>query len=747
MPVPSRLLDLPPSRALSGDAWSAFARSVGWSVAVETLSEGRLAWTSAHSAAFVRQLPAADAPWTARLVAEIDAHVAGLTPRVEVVYMSMDDRWMRLTAAADRSPSGSASAVRGLVQDVDDAERGRQRASEAERWLRGLIDQLPEAVVVWREGAELLRNARADRLLGDRRSLGGLLAAFGPDERARLLSHLAGCLPDAEPQALAVALEEEAGPVWLELSSSALQTDDGPAVLSVIRDVTEQRTLELEAAAQNRMATVGTLAAGVAHEINNPLCFMQLNLEMLREDLPAALAALSEPGDPAATEAARADLLARLEDVLTGAGRVREVVSDLKVFSHGGAEESAVIDAGDAVRLALNLGRHQVKHRAEVELRLTEPLPVVAHLGRLSQVFLNLLVNAAQAIGQSGRGGRIRISARKESGRVRLVLEDDGPGVPVTERARIFDPFFTSKDVGEGTGLGLSISRNIIRGFGGSLSLADGELGGAAFALELPLAPAVPVAAVAPAERADDVATAPPRRTLLVADDEALLLSALQRRLRGDFDVRTAADGQAVLAQLSAGATPDALLLDVMMPGVDGAAVFDWIQRHRPELEARVVFMTGGAVTPATVAFLERVPNLTVGKPLDMDALVRSLHAVLDDAPAVEAEPDLLERRRAPRVPAPALTGCLTVGPDAHRVDIVDLSAVGLCVRGGVEADAGLMLEPLSVDLVHATTRERATLSVRCVRSRGVDGGGELGLELLSVQRGPEVYQAWAAAG
>jgi signal transduction histidine kinase len=545
--------------------------------------------------------------------------------------MATDHRYREALVALGEAPTDGAPTAHALVRDVHERVTSAASAARRSTWLSTLVDQLPEAVVAWVGGREVQRNRRAVALLGapdGAADLVDLLAALHPTDREAVTLHLSQAGREADPPPVVARLTVGPPGRWIELSSSALQTPDGPAILSVIRDVTDRRRLELESAAQNRMATVGTLAAGVAHEINNPLCFMQLNLEMLRDDLPNVLDQLAQADDAAAREQARSDLEARLEDVLTGAGRVRAVVSDLKVFSHTQSPESGVVDVVEAVRLAINLGRHQLRHRAEIELCAAGPVPVVGSLGKLSQVFLNLMVNAAQAISDAGvSDGRVRVHVVEEDDMVEVRVVDNGPGLEAGVGDRVFDPFFTSKPVGDGTGLGLSISLSIVQALGGTIAFDAPDGGGACARVRLPRAAE---AADSPdiSEAAEPLPARAPslRRSILVADDEALLRKALERRLARDFDVRCVPDGARVVELLEAGATPDALLLDVMMPRLDRPGVLRWIERNRPTLRDRVVFMTGGAVTADARSFLADTPNLTFGKPLEVEAMVTQLH-------------------------------------------------------------------------------------------------------------------------
>ena len=235
---------------------------------------------------------------------------------------------------------------------------------------------------------------------------------------------------------------------------------------------------------------MGTLAASVGHEINNPLAFMMCNLEFVIEAMERSAGAQAEgtkavpPRDLDLSTWRRA-----LAETLDGARRVRTIVRDLRVFSRADEGPLRPVDAVGSVRLALNLAGAELRHRGRVTTRFDAVPPVIAEETRLAQVFVNLLVNAAQAlpIGQADRN-EIAVSAEcAPDGRVAVTVRDTGCGIPAGELGRIFDPFFTTKPRGVGTGLGLSICSDIAHKLGGSIVAENRAQGGARFTLKLPL--------------------------------------------------------------------------------------------------------------------------------------------------------------------------------------------------------------------------------------------------------------------
>ncbi len=277
----------------------------------------------------------------------------------------------------------------------------------------------------------------------------------------------------------------------------------------------------------------------------------------------------------------------------------------------------------DVLESTLRLAWNEVRHRAELVKEYGDIPPVTADESRLGQVFLNLVVNAAQAIPE-GNARHHRIGIRTsvdERGRVAIRFSDTGPGIPRELRADLFTPFFTTKPAGVGTGLGLAICQRIVHSFGGEITV-ESELGrGTAFCVLLPPAPA----AVAPpiADASPSVSTAQRARVLTV-DDDHLVTVAIGRVLGRDHDVTTVDNAQAALDLLASGARYDVVLCDLMMPQISGMDFFRLLERDYPEQAARVVFVTGGAFTPLAREFLDGVTNPRLDKPFDSLAL-RSL--------------------------------------------------------------------------------------------------------------------------
>jgi CheY-like chemotaxis protein/anti-sigma regulatory factor (Ser/Thr protein kinase) len=262
----------------------------------------------------------------------------------------------------------------------------------------------------------------------------------------------------------------------------------------------------------------------------------------------------------------------------------------------------------------------EIRHRARLVRDYTEPLGVSANEGRLGQVFLNLLVNAAQAIPEGDvERNEIRVVTRSHAEGVAIEVRDTGSGMSPEHLEKLFEPFFTTKPVGVGTGLGLSICQDIVSGFGGRMEV-ESEVGrGTLFRVILPAA----TSAVLPVEPArPTLAPAVSRRgRILVVDDEPMIGMAIRRTLQREHEVVVLTSAREAHARLTGGERFDVILCDVMMPEMSGMDLHQELESHAPELAERFVFLTGGAFTTNARAFLSRVSNHRLEKPFSSQEL------------------------------------------------------------------------------------------------------------------------------
>ena len=381
----------------------------------------------------------------------------------------------------------------------------------------------------------------------------------------------------------------------------------------VSRDVSDKKQTEMHLMLSDRMASVGTLAAGVAHEINNPLASVIANLDMALQDLVTLAETAKLPPD----------LSDEIKDARGAADRVREIVRDLKIFSRGDEDRHGPVDVEHVLESTLRMAWNELRHRAKVVKHYTKVPNVDAHESRLGQVFLNLIINAAHAIPAGNYDtNEIRISTSLDPhGRVVVDIADTGTGIPVEVRPRLFTPFFSTKPIGVGTGLGLAISHRIITQFGGTITF-DTEVGkGTTFHITLKVAGGMPVAV--PTQKIWTRAAAARRGNVLVIDDEESLAQALRRFLSVEHNVTAVYRARDALDLLELGTRYDVILCDLMMPQITGMELYSEIVRIDPAQARRIVFLTGGAFTPSAREFLTSTLNRRIEKPFDLKEVRR----------------------------------------------------------------------------------------------------------------------------
>jgi len=444
------------------------------------------------------------------------------------------------------------------------------------------------------------------------RAVDGLrwMALVHPDDRRRAVAELAAHVEGRTPTY--VSEHRLPGPDgswrWVLTRGRAVARDEvgrATRVAGTLTDVTETKALQERLRVADRLAGLGALAAGVAHEVNNPLAYVSANLAVLDESLER----LADAADATEVEGADggrvrlADLRQVLREAMDGAARVRGIVRGLQQLAQPSrGEERAPVEVKTEIEAAIGIARNEIAHRARLRVELPDRLPPVrAAPHELGQVFVNLLVNAAQAIAEGhAQDHEVRICAREEGGKVVVEVSDTGAGIDPTIVAHIFDPFFTTKPTGVGTGLGLSVCQGIVAALGGSIEVESTPGRGTLFRVSLPAmaqepAPAPPAPAPAPA--------ATPRGKVLVVDDEALVGRSVARLLSA-HEVTVLTSPREALRRAAGGERWDVVLCDLMMPEMSGMELEERLAVEAPELVKRTIYLTGGAFTERSRAFL-----------------------------------------------------------------------------------------------------------------------------------------------
>jgi signal transduction histidine kinase len=394
----------------------------------------------------------------------------------------------------------------------------------------------------------------------------------------------------------------------------------GANVIGVFQDVTEQASLQRRVRQSEKMATVGTLVAGIGHEINNPLSCIKANADVLMEELEE-LAGVSP-------SARLSELREVTEDIRDGSRRIHRIVQGLQTFSRSADARHEVVELERVLRTAGRLCINEVRHKASLVFDVVGTSLALGDESQLVQVCVNLFTNAAHAI-SPGAAGSNKITARcgtTHEGGVFFEIEDSGSGMSPAVVDRAFDPFFTTKAKGVGTGLGLSISHGIALAMGGTIDVRSEQGVGTCVRVQLPQASLLPSSEAA-VVKSDTPAGGCTLATVLVIDDEPAVGRALARVLRG-YSVVVEVDALQALERLKEGEDVDAIICDLMMPSMTGADFFAQLKVARPDLLGRIAFVTGGAFTPEGRDFFERVSVPVLTKPVELKEL-RALVAKL----------------------------------------------------------------------------------------------------------------------
>lgn len=418
-------------------------------------------------------------------------------------------------------------------------------------------------------------------------------------------------------------------PAWIqEVQASPMhnQADLIDSVMLVIRDLTKEDSLAKRLGGDSSMTAMNSLAAGVAHEINNPLSFIMGNVAYLVEEFDRMRPSLGEELIEEWGEA--------LDDLKEGAVRVRDIVQQLGAMVPDIDEGLGNVDLGALLDTTLALVQNQIRHRAHLVREYAGSNYAWTNAAILSQVLLNLLLNAAEAM-EPGHvdENELRLVLRSGSeGRVTIEVRDTGRGIASDVLPHIFDPFFSTKPVGDGTGMGLTVTRRLLTQLEGHITVRSTVGEGSSFIVSLPAldrsAPRRPNLTENIPKRYSDLAR------ILVVDDEHAVLRMVERILN-KHDVTCCDDGQHALALMDENEF-DIVFCDLMMPEMSGEELYGEVLKRNPELAKRFVFITGGAFTADAMRFAKEIANPILEKPFTP----MQLRAVVDQHVHTPAPPD-----------------------------------------------------------------------------------------------------------
>ena len=499
---------------------------------------------------------------------------------------------------------GGRDRVLALARDITGRKTAEEALRASEEQYRATFNASIDGLALWDAGGRLVdTNPALWRIYG----YGDADVSKWPDRDGAGPSYsrefLEAVANGESLQQEIRARRKDGSEIDLEVHGVPMQYQGRPHVLTITRDVTEKKRSATELARQRessyqreKLVALGSLLAGVAHELNNPLSVVV-----------ARAVLLEERGDSATQSAA--------VKIRIAAERCARIVRTFLAMARQQRPERGPVAINEVVTAALDITAYATSTSSiEVAVDLADDLPHThADADQLHQVLLNLVINAQQSLQEHPPPRKISIRTRYEAAAkaICIVVADNGPGIPEHLRARIFEPYFTTKPTGMGTGVGLAVSMGIVEAHGGTLAVDCPPGGGAAFTIMLPVYGAAGARESAP--HAD--AAIGNRRRVLVVDDEAQIRETLSEILSGAHHrVVTASSGREALERLAV-EHYDAILTDIRMPDIDGRALYEEIERRWPGLASRVVFVTGDILASALREFVSKSGRPVIEKP------------------------------------------------------------------------------------------------------------------------------------
>ena len=500
-----------------------------------------------------------------------------------------------------------------VITDVTHRRKALESLRRSEERFRSVVENIQEAVFMTEGTLITYANRAFTALLGVEPSSTNPIDArdlLRPDDLPLLLRQTADLTPEGSPAHAEYRLRAADGrEITLETSAIGGGFDGKPTVLWLGQDVTQRRLLEGQLIQADRLSALGTLAAGMAHAINNPLSYTLLNLEHVARRMRAL----------ATGHDYYAEARVRLAEAHDGADRVAKVVRQMRTLSRVRASTAGPADVRAVLENVLAMIGNEIRYRGQLFTRLDAAPRVWAREGELEQAFLGLLLYVARSRPEETSQAReIRLSLGTDrNGEVRITISDDGPPMDGEMRARLLDPFGS----GETTGLGLAMCNGIFTALGGRMDVESSVESGTIFSVVLP--PAGADAAHDSQKRPSTPPGPPPepletRLNVLVIDDDPGVASTLGAMLEAHHDVTSVESAREGLRLLLGPERFDIAFCDLVMPEVSGIDVYCALELNRPEATPRIVFMTGGVFTPEAEKFLARVPNQRIEKPFSL---------------------------------------------------------------------------------------------------------------------------------
>lgn len=397
-----------------------------------------------------------------------------------------------------------------------------------------------------------------------------------------------------------------------EVSQTEIIYEGKQAILEIFHDITDRKRIDAQLVQSDRMASMGMLAAGVAHEINNPLAYTLLNLENLDE-------ILNKIEQNNNTKEAKEYLASSIN----GIDKVSKIVKNLSTFSRTKNSDIDIINVNESIEVALSMAFNEIKYKTKIAKDFTIDSYILANEGKLAQVFLNIILNASYSINSGDvQDNLISIKTWQNNNEIFISIQDTGCGISEENQKTIFNPFFTTKPTGLGTGLGLSITEGIIHSFGGSIDVQSKLNMGSTFTMHFPKAQITEIEK--PKNREFDTTKKITGRVLIVDDDEDIRKGIGD--LLEDCEVTLAESGIVAKDILNKNFNFDYIICDVMMPDVSGIDLYEWLLSQNKELANKVIFITGGAFTANAAEFIKAHENRKLDKPFKLSTLINLIN-------------------------------------------------------------------------------------------------------------------------
>jgi PAS domain S-box-containing protein len=527
--------------------------------------------------------------------------------------------WAEVTISSLRDKDGQRIGFLGVDRDITERKQAEEALRESEEKFRHLAEEISDGIAVILGGKIYWVNQAFCDTFGYTREelLGkGVDYLTVPEELPSLtkLTKARRTRRNFPSRYETIGKCKDGRTISVEVSAKQITFEGKQAIQIATRDITERkqaeaerREMEQKAQIQSRLASVGEMASGIAHEVNNPLASVVGFSELLMDrDLPK-------------------DIREDIKTIHQGAQRVASIVKRLLTFARQQKPERDYININDIITTTLNLRAYEMEtSNIKVITQLDPDLPrTIADGGQLQQVFLNIILNAETEMKSAHGKGNLFIKTETIDNTLRISFKDDGPGIVKENLERIFDPFFTTREVGKGTGLGLSICHGIVTEHGGRIYAQSKPGKGATFIVELPIVtkPEQLKLAEPTAGESEEV----DRANILVVDDEPAILRFLSRVLTKEgYQVETVDNGDDALESLES-KRYSLILLDIKLPGVSGIEIYKRIQKMSQSLARRVVFVTGDVMGTDTKDFLSRTKAPYIVKPFDTAQLKKKI--------------------------------------------------------------------------------------------------------------------------